>query len=585
MLKRTIALTLVAIMLFSALPLGASAAPAKTYSANGITIEASSTNISADMLYITEGYGSLRIYDDGQNSPQHALIDSNGNFVFNYGKFPCMISLYDGVFSNGIVEGVDDYGDAYGTYSLFDLSGKRVTSDSYDYLKYYNGYGYVINESDSAAFGFDLFMIDKTGKKVMTLPQAFGDVVYGGYSSFEFEYVNWPYAHLGEVGGYSDGLFWFYTGIPIKNNLNEANSITPENMKYEYYDGIDYGGENSGFMDINGKVVIPQKYDSVSAFSEGLARVEGNLQPVVDYGTTYMVGKLGFIDKTGKVVIDFKYDDAGSFQDGLTYVGNYNDVSGDWNYGYIDKTGKVVVPMIYDDAFGAGGGFCTVGNVTQSGEYKYGYTDATGNVIVPLEYDDVSAFQNGVAYAIRDGKVEILKIVETKEQPSDWAKEYVLSATELGIVPEALQSKYTSATTREEFCALAVSLYEKLTGSAITARAEFSDTTNINVQKMAGLNVVNGIGDGKFDPTATLTREQAATMLARFADALGKPFAAHESTFVDKDSFADWSTDKIGQVQGADIMNGVGDNRFAPAELYSREQSITTMLRMYNVMK
>ena len=46
-----------------------------------------------------------------------------------------------------------------------------------------------------------------------------------------------------------------------------------------------------GFIDKNGKVVIEPQFDNVSAFSEGLAKVEKD-------------GKWGFIHKSGKVVIE-----------------------------------------------------------------------------------------------------------------------------------------------------------------------------------------------------------------------------------------------------------------------------------------
>ena len=51
---------------------------------------------------------------------------------------------------------------------------------------------------------------------------------------------------------------------------------------------------------------------------------------------------------------------------------------------------------------------------------------------------------------------------DNKDIPSDWAGEQVEKAKEMGLVPEGLQSKYTSSITREEFSELAVGLYEAL---------------------------------------------------------------------------------------------------------------------------
>jgi hypothetical protein len=167
------------------------------------------------------------------------------------------------------------------------------------------------------------------------------------------------------------------------------------------------------------------------------------------------------------------------------------------------------------------------------------------------------------------------------EQPSPWAQTDVTTAINLGLVSPSLQSQYTQTITRAEFCALAVSLYEKEKGT-ITGRMNFTDTIDINVEKAAYIGVVTGIGYGKFDPNASLTREQAATMLARLANAIGNPIPANAPAFADNDSIAPWAFDAAGQMQASGIMQGVGYNEFVPQNPYTREQSITTILRLYN---
>ena len=168
------------------------------------------------------------------------------------------------------------------------------------------------------------------------------------------------------------------------------------------------------------------------------------------------------------------------------------------------------------------------------------------------------------------------------EKPSGWAMEQVTEALIAGIVPDALQSQYTDATTRAEFCALAVALFETVKGDAIAGRAEFVDTKDVNVEKMAALGVVNGVGGGRFDPNQPLTREQAATMLSRLAAAIGNPLPGKAPTFSDYDEVAEWARAAVGDVQAAGIMGGIGNNVFSPQADYTREQSIVTMLRLFN---
>ena len=169
--------------------------------------------------------------------------------------------------------------------------------------------------------------------------------------------------------------------------------------------------------------------------------------------------------------------------------------------------------------------------------------------------------------------------------PSPWAIDQVAEAVRIYLVPYNLQSNYTQTATRKEFCALAVKLYEKVTGEEITERATFSDTTDINVQMMAGIGVINGVGNGRFDPNGQLTREQAATILVRLADAMGKPLPEGAASFADNSAIASWAIDAVGRAKAGGIMDGTGNNTFSPQGAYPREQSILTVMRLYEMMQ
>lgn len=171
------------------------------------------------------------------------------------------------------------------------------------------------------------------------------------------------------------------------------------------------------------------------------------------------------------------------------------------------------------------------------------------------------------------------------DRPSAWAAESVSLAVARGLVPANLRSRYAQPASRADFCALAVTLYEKVTGQAIDDRKTFDDTADANVEKMAAIGVVNGTSPGKFTPGGQITREQAATMLARLADAVGKPFPAAATTFADDGSISGWAHESVGQVQAAGIMNGTSPDKFSPKSPYTREQCIISMLRMYEALE
>lgn len=165
---------------------------------------------------------------------------------------------------------------------------------------------------------------------------------------------------------------------------------------------------------------------------------------------------------------------------------------------------------------------------------------------------------------------------------SDWAKPELDKAQAQGLIPDAFKNADLKKTsTRAEFCALVVALYEKIKGE-IKERSHFTDTKDVNVEKAAAIGVVNGTGGNKFDPDAELNREQAAVMLARLANAVGKPFVKKAASFSDKDKISAWATEAVGQVQAAGIMGGTGKNTFAPKDPYTREQCVITALRTYD---
>ena len=168
--------------------------------------------------------------------------------------------------------------------------------------------------------------------------------------------------------------------------------------------------------------------------------------------------------------------------------------------------------------------------------------------------------------------------------PSSWAVSEVDLANSFNLVPDTLNKAYQREITRAEFCSLAVALYETV-NDKITDRTTFADTEDINVEKMASIGVVSGIGNGKFDPDGKLTREQAAVILSRLAAAIGKPLPTKVATFSDNTNIATWAVDGVGQIQAAGIMSGTGNNMFSPKQAYTREQSILTILRLYNEVK
>ncbi|WP_237266932.1 NlpC/P60 family protein [Thermoclostridium stercorarium] len=100
---------------------------------------------------------------------------------------------------------------------------------------------------------------------------------------------------------------------------------------------------------------------------------------------------------------------------------------------------------------------------------------------------------------------------------NDWAKAEIAKANEYNLLSGGMTDNFTRNITREEFCELAVRLYKSLSGKALPEvnSNPFSDTGNESVIIANKLGIVYGVGNNKFAPDNMATREEIAVMLYR----------------------------------------------------------------------
>jgi hypothetical protein len=100
---------------------------------------------------------------------------------------------------------------------------------------------------------------------------------------------------------------------------------------------------------------------------------------------------------------------------------------------------------------------------------------------------------------------------------STWAIPELDKAVEYGFITDKIKDQMNGPITREEFCELVVKLFEKTVGKAATYSNmnAFSDTKNPEIFKAYELGIVKGIGEDKFAPGQLVTREQIASMMHR----------------------------------------------------------------------
>lgn len=89
--------------------------------------------------------------------------------------------------------------------------------------------------------------------------------------------------------------------------------------------------------------------------------------------------------------------------------------------------------------------------------------------------------------------------------------------------------------------------------------------------------VVTGYGNGKFGPNDTITREQMAAMLWRYA---GSPKAdGRLSSFVDGEQTSDWARPAMIWAVEQGLITGVGNDRLEPRGQATRAQAATILMR------
>ena len=102
-----------------------------------------------------------------------------------------------------------------------------------------------------------------------------------------------------------------------------------------------------------------------------------------------------------------------------------------------------------------------------------------------------------------------------------------------------------------------------------------SDWFYDEVQYAVSNGLFNGVGNDKFDPNGSMTRAMLVTVLYRLE---GEPAVRGTSPFTDVSNNI-WYTDAVIWAEDNAIVNGVGDNKFDPNSSITREQMAAVLFR------
>jgi tetratricopeptide (TPR) repeat protein len=221
--------------------------------------------------------------------------------------------------------------------------------------------------------------------------------------------------------------------LTTATNQTKQKSVSDERYLVKLADTGLYG-----YINKNGKIVIPPQFPEAGEFSNGLAQFRLNrksgyintsgeivitpifddtVDSVLDKRTRFadnglagveINGKVGYVNKTGKFVIQPQFFTiAGEFSDGLAEVSVFEGnkkIKG----GYIDESGKFVIEEEFEGSFGEfKNGLASFKRektglsliLNKFATYgKYGYIDKSGDIVIDEQFDYASDFNdNGLA--------------------------------------------------------------------------------------------------------------------------------------------------------------------------------------------
>ncbi len=158
-----------------------------------------------------------------------------------------------------------------------------------------------------------------------------------------------------------------------------------------------------------------------------------------------------------------------------------------------------------------------------------------------------------------------------------WAENAIVAMTEKGILSgyENGDFRPDNDVIRNELCKIVVEAFAKDTKSG---SASFSDVPTDSwyypyVSKAFELNIVKGMGNGKFAPEQKLTREDMAVMIYNAAKVSGMSFDTEGATeFNDNDAISDYAKEAVAALCNAGAVNGFEGNIFAPKGTATRAE-------------
>lgn|GEM_PF-1707625 len=224
---------------------------------------------------------------------------------------------------------------------------------------------------------------------------------------------------------------------------------------------------------------------------------------------------------------------------------------------------------------------------TESKQWEY-----VGGTVDPNNHTITVSLSHFSAYAVLELDRHFADVPE-----NHWAYDALRILSAKHIVTGVSESSFApnARTTRAEFATLLVRALGLRTDRNENVNAVFADVDSTDwyaeaVSAAYGAGLIAGRPEGRFDPNATITREEMAVMLVRaYAYGAGKAGIVGdnaaddtEDRLEDRERISSWAASYVSVAIREQLMLGTGNNRFDPLSTATRAESAQAI---YNLIK
>ncbi len=359
-----------------------------------------------------------------------------------------------------------------------------------------------------------------------------------------------------------------------KKNDNEQNGIT-------VIFHVDTGSKTSSNVTVNlpktvQDIIIAKKIVNIIVVVDN-----PNIRVSMDLAAMQEIGKQAKSDANITVT---RIDNNRLAGDAKKAIGNRPAFDLKVNYG----NGKAV------SSFGAGSVSVTIpytlGANENAGNIQAVYVDATGKMhwLVSSVYDSVE-----MVVRFSTNHFSIYGIGYKAYAPvftdvsSHWAKNDIAFVVNLGLFSGTSATAFSpnTAMTRGMF----VTALGRLANADVSAytKSSFTDVKS-DAYYMGYIewanrnNIVNGVGNNKFAPDQSITREQMAVIMSNYAKTIGYalPKVYIENIFADNAKISAYAKEAVKQMQMAGVINGKNGNLYDPQGTATRAE-VSAVLRRF----